>query len=52
MGQLEGWHQKPSFKKALKEILGDNPNTFNELRRLVDEGFTRDPAAWHSGSPK
>ena len=36
----------PFFAEASDEILGRLPNTFNELRRVKDCGYSTDPRKW------
>jgi len=34
---------KPAFSRAWKEISERSPDSFGELRRLIDSGYTKDP---------
>jgi hypothetical protein len=37
---------KPAFARAWNEISRRAPDSFEELRRLVDSGYADDPATW------
>ncbi|MFL6197754.1 MAG: hypothetical protein ACJ76J_01120 [Thermoanaerobaculia bacterium] len=37
---------KPAFARAWQEVSQRSPGSFEELRRLIDSGYTEDPVKW------